>query len=62
VAYSLAPEKFRSTPSLKEALLPFLLRLEAWLDARRSHRTLYKWDEHALKDIGLTRTDLERVN
>jgi uncharacterized protein YjiS (DUF1127 family) len=40
--------------------LRFLLRLEAWLDARASRRTLYRLDERALADIGLTRSDLGR--
>jgi uncharacterized protein YjiS (DUF1127 family) len=41
-------------------LLPLLLRLETWLDRRRSRRALQALTDHALKDIGLTRADLAR--
>ena len=37
-----------------------LLRLEAKLDARAGRRALYRMDERALADIGLTRSDLGR--
>lgn len=44
------------------ALVRSLLRFEAWLDARRSARALYFMDERALSDLGLSRSDVERVN
>jgi uncharacterized protein YjiS (DUF1127 family) len=44
------------------ALLRALLQLEAWLDARRSARALYFMDDRALSDLGLSRSDVERVN
>jgi uncharacterized protein YjiS (DUF1127 family) len=40
--------------------LRLLLRLEAWLDARESRKALYRMDERALADIGLTQADLGR--
>ena len=40
--------------------LRLLLRFEAWLDARGSRKALYRLDERALADIGLTRADLGR--
>lgn len=43
-------------------LLPLVLRLEAWLDSRRSARALYALDERSLADIGLSRADVEAVN
>jgi uncharacterized protein YjiS (DUF1127 family) len=43
-------------------LLPLLLKLEAWLDRRASRRALYRMDDHALADIGLSRADVEHVN
>jgi len=42
--------------------LKLLLALEAWLDARASRRALYRMDDHALADIGLSRADVEGVN
>ncbi len=42
--------------------LQLLLRLEAWLDRRRSRRALYGMTDHALKDIGLTEADLGRAD
>ena len=44
----------------KEWFLPFLLRFEAWLEARASYRTLRGMDDRALADMGLTRADLDR--
>ncbi len=44
----------------RPGLLPLLLRLEAWLDRRRTRRALYGLTEHGLKDIGLTEADLAR--
>jgi uncharacterized protein YjiS (DUF1127 family) len=43
-------------------LLRLLMQLEAWLDARRSARALYSMDDRALSDLGLSRSDVERVN
>ncbi|QEL25296.1 DUF1127 domain-containing protein [Bosea sp. F3-2] len=42
--------------------LGLLLQLEAWLDARSSARALYAMDDRALSDLGLSRSDVERVN
>ncbi|MGO4175400.1 DUF1127 domain-containing protein [Bosea sp. TAF32] len=42
--------------------LALLLQVEAWLDARSSARTLYAMDDRALSDLGLSRSDVERVN
>ena len=39
-----------------------LLQLEAWLDARSSARALYAMDDRTLSDLGLSRSDVERVN
>jgi uncharacterized protein YjiS (DUF1127 family) len=39
-----------------------LLRVEAWLDARRSRRMLYRLDSRGLADIGLTESDLDRTD
>lgn len=44
------------------SFLRMLLRLEAWLDARNSARSLYALDDCALSDLGLSRSDVERVN
>lgn len=49
-----------SAPAARSGLLPLLLRLEAWLDRRRSRRALHGLADHALKDIGLTRADVAR--
>lgn len=46
----------------RSVLLRLLLRFEAWLDARRSARALYFMDDRALSDLGLSRSDVERVN
>lgn len=54
-----------SFPSIlppRGALLRSLLWLEARLDARRSARALYFMDDRALSDLGLSRSDVERVN
>jgi uncharacterized protein YjiS (DUF1127 family) len=40
-------------------LLSVLLRFEAWRDARESRRSLYRLDDRALADIGLSRSALE---
>ena len=46
----------------KSTLLQFLLRYEAWLDRRRTSRILYRMDDQALADIGLSRADVEGQN
>jgi len=37
------------------------MSLEAWLDERASRRALYRLDEAALADLGLSRADAERI-
>ena len=49
-------------PRRTSRLLPLLLRFEAWLDRRASRRTLYRMDDRALSDIGLSRADVERAD
>jgi len=46
----------------KNLLLQLLLRVESWLDARRSAKALYRLDDRELADIGLSRADLEGLN
>jgi uncharacterized protein YjiS (DUF1127 family) len=46
----------------KNTLLQLLLRYEAWLDRRRTSKILYRLDDHALADIGLSRADVEGLN
>jgi uncharacterized protein YjiS (DUF1127 family) len=46
----------------RNILLDFVLRAEAWLDRRRTSKVLYKLDDHALADIGLSRADVEGLN
>ncbi|MBQ0823643.1 DUF1127 domain-containing protein [Microvirga terrae] len=46
----------------KGALLQLLLKVEAWLDARRNSRVLYRMDDRELADIGLSRADVEGLN
>ena len=43
-------------------LMSLLLRVEAWLDARKSRRALYDLDDRTLHDIGLTRDDVDRFD
>lgn len=43
-------------------VLKLLLQIEAWFDARSSARALYSMDDRALSDLGLSRSDVERVN
>ena len=45
-----------------KTLLELLLRFEAWLDRRKTSRILYRLDDHALADIGLSRADVEGLN
>jgi uncharacterized protein YjiS (DUF1127 family) len=49
-------------PRQEGRLLDRLLRVEAWLDARRSRRMLYRLDSRGLADIGLTEADLGRAD
>jgi len=39
-----------------------LLKVEAWLDARKSRRVLHDLDDRTLHDIGLTRDDVDRFD
>jgi uncharacterized protein YjiS (DUF1127 family) len=43
----------------RQGFLGLLLQLEAWLDARASRRALYRLDDRALADIGLSRADID---
>ena len=45
-----------------DTLLQLVLRIEAWLDRRRTSRILYRLDDEALADIGLSRADVEGQN
>ena len=49
-----------SKPKASGWFLRGLLRMETWLDARASRRALYRMDDRALADIGLTHADLGR--
>ena len=65
MAFSVATgELSQATPASVGSSRPLqlLLRLEAWLDRRRSRRALYGMTDHALKDIGLTKADLGRAD
>lgn len=42
-------------------LLQLLLAFEAWQDRRASRRALYRMDDRALADIGLSRADAEGI-
>ncbi|WP_114944208.1 DUF1127 domain-containing protein [Microvirga calopogonii] len=46
----------------RNVLLQLLLRYEAWLDARRNAKALYRMDDRELADIGLSRADVEVLN
>ncbi|RDI58771.1 DUF1127 domain-containing protein [Microvirga subterranea] len=46
----------------KNTFLRFLLAFEAWQDGRANRRALYRMDDRALADIGLSRADVEGVN
>ena len=59
---AIAHLSFPSVLPRRGGLLRSLLQLEAWLDARRSARALYSMDDRALSDLGLSRSDVERVN
>ena len=49
-----------SKPRMSGWLMSHLLQVEAWLDARESRQALYRMDERALADIGLTPADVLR--
>ena len=53
---------FAVAPRKRDWFLSYLLRLEAWLDARASRRALYRLDDRALADLGLSAADLGRVD
>lgn len=46
----------------KGMFLRLLLAFEAWQDRRASRRALYRMDDRALADIGLSRAEVEGVN
>ena len=50
------------TPKRKPRLLPLLLKLESWLDRRAGGQALYRMDDRALSDLGLSRADVERID
>jgi uncharacterized protein YjiS (DUF1127 family) len=43
-------------------MLRLLLAFEAWQDRRESRRALYRMDDRALADIGLSRAEVEGIN
>ena len=51
------------TPRRPLTSVPFVARLvvllSIWVDRARERRQLYALDDHMLKDIGLTRADVE---
>jgi uncharacterized protein YjiS (DUF1127 family) len=49
-------------PRRADRLLRLLLTVEAWLDRRASRRALYRMDDHALADIGLSRADVDGID
>ena len=51
-----------ATRERQSILLKLLLRYEAWLGQRRSARVLYRLDDRALADLGLSRADVEGLN
>ncbi|MBB4038861.1 uncharacterized protein YjiS (DUF1127 family) [Microvirga flocculans] len=46
----------------RKTLLGLLLQYETWLERRRTSKILYRLDDHALADIGLSRADVEGLN
>ena len=46
----------------ENTFLRLLLSFEAWQDGRANRRALYRMDDRALADIGLSRADVEGVN
>jgi uncharacterized protein YjiS (DUF1127 family) len=53
---------YRTHRERGNTLLEFVLRIETWLDRRRTSKVLYELDDHALADIGLSRADVEGLN
>lgn len=45
----------------QDGWLRLLLRMEAWLDSRATRRALYRLDNATLKDLALSRADVERI-
>jgi len=56
---NLAPVTNRAPKRI--AWLQLLLKVEALLDDRASRRALYRLDEAALADLGLSKADMERI-
>jgi len=49
-------------PHRRSTVLQLLLAFEAWQERRASRRALYRMDERALADIGLSRADVEGID
>jgi uncharacterized protein YjiS (DUF1127 family) len=63
IGYAAANLGFQSARrERKSTLLQLLLRVEAWLDARRNSKALYMMDDRELADIGLSRADVDGLN
>jgi uncharacterized protein YjiS (DUF1127 family) len=46
----------------RPVLMPYLLKLEAWLDSRSSAHALYGMDERTLRDLALSQADIDGLN
>lgn len=57
---NLLPTTSRTPKSIK--WLQLLMKVEAWFDDRASRRALYRLDDAALADLGLSKADVERIN
>ncbi|MCH9807860.1 MAG: DUF1127 domain-containing protein [Alphaproteobacteria bacterium] len=53
-------ECFRILNAASNASLVTMRRFEKWMEVRRQRRQLLTLDRHALKDIGISRSDAER--
>ncbi len=63
IGYAAANLGFHTTRRERRiTLLQILLRFESWLDRRRTSKELYRLDDRALTDIGLSRADVEGLN
>jgi uncharacterized protein YjiS (DUF1127 family) len=51
-----------AAPHAAHGLTGLFLRLEDWLAERASARALYRMDDSTLSDLGLSRSDVERIN